>query len=125
MGFGTFDGIHPGHEFFLRQLKKLGDELIVVVARDSNVERIKGRKPKNDENVRLSALKATHLADKVCLGHLTDFYQPIVDFSPDIIGLGYDQKADVDAILEKFPNIKIIRQKSFSPETYKSSLLNI
>jgi len=34
---GTFDIIHPGHVTFLREAKKLGDELIVIVAREKNV----------------------------------------------------------------------------------------
>ena len=29
--FGTFDPLHRGHEYFLGQAKKLGDELLVVV----------------------------------------------------------------------------------------------
>lgn len=35
MVFGVFDGLHPGHRAFLRQARKKGDKLIVVVARDN------------------------------------------------------------------------------------------
>ena len=31
---GTFDIVHPGHLYFFSEAKKLGDKLIVVVARD-------------------------------------------------------------------------------------------
>ncbi|MEI6711388.1 MAG: adenylyltransferase/cytidyltransferase family protein [bacterium] len=41
MTFGTFDRFHPGHEYYLREAKKLGDTLITIVARDNTVERIK------------------------------------------------------------------------------------
>ena len=34
---GTFDIIHPGHIRFLEEAKKLGDYLIVIVAREKNV----------------------------------------------------------------------------------------
>jgi FAD synthetase len=34
---GTFDLLHPGHVYFLTQARALGDELFVIVARDSNV----------------------------------------------------------------------------------------
>ncbi|HEY4500387.1 MAG TPA: adenylyltransferase/cytidyltransferase family protein, partial [Candidatus Paceibacterota bacterium] len=44
MVFGTFDILHPGHLYFLRAAKKLGDYLIVSLARDVNVRKIKGRK---------------------------------------------------------------------------------
>ncbi|WP_290898688.1 adenylyltransferase/cytidyltransferase family protein, partial [Ferroglobus sp.] len=31
---GTFDIIHPGHIRFLEEAKKLGDYLVVIVARE-------------------------------------------------------------------------------------------
>ena len=124
MGFGTFDGIHPGHLFFLRQLKQLGDELFVVVARDRNVKLIKGKKPVMDEKERRAALEKIRLADRVLIGHAKDFYHLINKFMPDVIGLGYDQKANMEELKKKFPNIKIVRLKSLEPEKYKSSLLN-
>ena len=42
MAFGTFDVLHPGHHFYLEQARKLGDNLVVVVARDANVKKLKG-----------------------------------------------------------------------------------
>jgi FAD synthetase len=123
MGFGTFDGIHPGHLFFLRQLKKLGDEVFVVVARDGNVGKIKGNPTCFSEQERLEAIKKTGLADRVFLGHATDFYYRIKKFRPDVIGLGYDQKADIEDLKKTFPNIKIVRLKALRPEKYKSSIL--
>ena len=41
MLFGTFDGLHEGHFDLFRQAKKYGDYLVVVVARDVNVKKIK------------------------------------------------------------------------------------
>ena len=123
MGFGTFDGIHPGHLFFLRQLRQLGDELFVVVARDRNVKRIKGKKPVLDEKKRIQGLTKTRLAKRVLIGHPTDFYHIINKFQPNVIGLGYDQKADLKTLEQKFPNMEIVRLKPFRPERYKSSLL--
>ncbi|MGD1075360.1 MAG: adenylyltransferase/cytidyltransferase family protein, partial [Thermodesulfovibrionales bacterium] len=42
---GTFDHLHPGHLNFLEQASALGNELIVIVARDETVKRIKGIAP--------------------------------------------------------------------------------
>jgi len=42
--FGTFDGLHDGHRFFLTEARKLGDRLIASVATDEIVERIKKQK---------------------------------------------------------------------------------
>ncbi|RLF13769.1 MAG: DUF357 domain-containing protein, partial [Thermoprotei archaeon] len=53
---GVFDLIHPGHLFFLQCAKELG-EVYVVVARDSTVERIKGRRPVVPEDQRLEVVR--------------------------------------------------------------------
>ena len=39
----------PGHIDFLKQAKALGDELIVIVARDENVQKIKGIRPESED----------------------------------------------------------------------------
>lgn len=124
MGFGTFDNIHPGHMDFFQQLRGLGDKVYVVVALDKNVERIKCKPPKHKERERYEHLKKIKFIDKVLLGHKDNFYKCIEDHQPDVIGLGYDQKADITTLKYKFPHIKIIRLKPYKPEKYKSSLRN-
>lgn len=52
MAFGTFDLFHPGHVFYLSEAERYGDDLIVVIARDNRVEKLKGRRPKDDEQTR-------------------------------------------------------------------------
>ena len=123
MGFGTFDGLHPGHRFFLSELKKLGDEVIVIVARDVNVERFKGRPPERNENDRLLCVQNENLCYKVMLGETKDFYKCIRGHKPNIIGLGYDQKADTEHLKNEFPEIKVVRLTAHKPDKYKSSLL--
>jgi FAD synthetase len=123
MGFGTFDGLHPGHVSFLRQLKELGDEVYIVVARDRNVKKFKGKKPKLSERERVKEIEKTNIADKVLLGHATDLYYWINTFQPDVIGLGYDQKANLEELQEKFPLIEIRRLSALEPEKYKSSII--
>lgn len=123
MGFGTFDGLHPGHMYFLRQLSVLGDKLFVVIARDRNVKRTKGKNPHHNEKDRLKAIGKIKSINRVLIGHATDYYHLITKFQPDIIGLGYDQKADIDDLQKTFPKIKIVRLKAYEPEKYKSSLL--
>ena len=123
MGFGTFDGIHPGHMFFLEQLKRLGDEVYVVIARDRNVKRFKGKNPHFNEKERLKALNEIKKVDKVLMGHPKNFYHWINKFQPDVIGLGYDQKADTEDFKKMFPDIKIVLLKSLEPGKYKSSII--
>jgi len=55
--FGTFDILHPGHEYFLKEAKRHGDQLVVVVARDLTVKQVKKLMPDNNELERLKIVK--------------------------------------------------------------------
>lgn len=124
MGFGTFDAVHPGHLFYLSELKKLGDELLIVIARDSNVERIKGKKPHFNEDERLKSILETGLPDRVILGYETDFMKVLRDHQPQVLGFGYDQRVDIEGLKAQFPRIEMIRLKAYEPHKYKSSLIS-
>ena len=122
--FGTFDKLHPGHLYFLKNAKKYG-QLFVVVSRDRTVEKLKGKKPRQNERERLKAIKKLKIAQRVILGSLKDKYQVIKKIKPDIICLGYDQKFFVKDLPKKLKmfnlKTKIIRLKPYKPEIYKSS----
>lgn len=119
---GTFDLLHPGHIDFLMQAKSLGDELIVIVARDETVKNIKGFLPSHNEAIRKKNIEDTGIPDKVILGNLdADIYRILEELNPDIITLGYDQRVSEEEILRRFPNCKVVRLSSFHPEKYKSS----
>lgn len=120
MCFGTFDHLHPGHLSYLTQAKEYGDYLIVVVARDKVVERIKGRLPVESEELRVQNLELVEFLDEVCLGNLKDKYKVVRDEKPDVICLGYDQQVDLEELKNNFSG-KIIRLKPYKPDIYKSS----
>ena len=124
MCFGVFDYLHKGHLSYLKQAKRFGNYLIVVAARDKNVEKIKGKQPKQNEKMRLDKIKRVSFVDKAVLGQLRDYYNIIKKHNPDIICLGYDQKADITKIKNVFKG-KIIRCKPYREDIYKSSKLNI
>jgi len=90
MATGVFDLLHPGHVHFLTEARKLGDELVVVVARDQTARRLK-REPYVPEHVRRAMVEALKPVDKAVLGSTTDIYQTVVDQQPQIIALGYNQ----------------------------------
>jgi cytidyltransferase-like protein len=119
--FGTFDVFHKGHEFFLREARKHGDQLVVVVARDSNVEQIKGRAPHDREDVRLHNVRQCDVVDEARLGYEEwgKHLQVLEDVAPDVICLGYDQRAK----LPEGGPWTVVRLPAFEPEKYKSSLL--
>lgn len=119
---GTFDHYHPGHESYLRQAAALGTELWVVVARDENVERLKGRRPDQPETQRLSALAGVPWVTEVRLGYPgSNLLRIVEEIAPDVIALGYDQKAP-PGLREAFPSCDIVVLEAHHPEKYKSSL---
>jgi cytidyltransferase-like protein len=92
--FGTFDGLHEGHRYFLRRARSLGDRLVVSLSRDEFVRAFKAKSPRHDETQRRLRLEASGLADAV---HLSDpvpgSYDILAKTRPDIVCLGYDQDA--------------------------------
>lgn len=120
--FGTFDKLHQGHQDFFRQAKEFGSRLVVVVARDNNVARIKGRRPAEAEKARLGRVKGVSEVDEALLGEPKMSYNIVLRVRPDIIALGYDQAVDMDKLKVVFKG-KVIRLKPFKPEIYKSSKL--
>ena len=126
--FGTFDIFHKGHKNFLEQAREFGDYLIVVVARDKTVEKVKKRLPQNDENSRLEIIRKSGLANETVLGSLENKYEAIEKYKPEVICLGYDQGTFTENLREKLEEFnldetKIVRLKSYHPEKYKSSKL--
>jgi FAD synthetase len=93
MATGVFDLLHAGHLYYLTQSKKLGDELVVVVARDRTASRIK-HPPVIPEELRREMVEALKPVDRAVLGSLTDIYHTVEELKPDIITLGYDQRFD-------------------------------
>ncbi|MHC1601480.1 MAG: adenylyltransferase/cytidyltransferase family protein [Candidatus Nezhaarchaeales archaeon] len=88
---GVFDIIHPGHIYLISKASELGD-VIVVVARDSTVERLKGRRPIVPEEQRLEVIKNIKNVSTAILGHEgEDMLKIVEEIKPDIIMLGPDQ----------------------------------
>lgn len=119
---GTFDHFHPGHSDFLKQAKCLGDELIVIVARDETVLKIKGIRPDHDEGRRKADVENSGIPDQVMLGYLlSDIYSILRDLAPDVVALGYDQRVSEEEITGRFPRCRVVRLAPFHPEKFKSS----
>ena len=119
---GTFDHLHPGHVDFFKQAKSMGDELVVIVARDETVKRIKGFLPTHSEALRKENVEKTGVPDTVVMGNLdTDIFQILDELKPDVIALGYDQRVSENEVRKRFPDCRIERLTSFQPDKYKSS----
>ena len=117
MATGTFDLIHLGHIFYLKEAKKLGDTLVVVVATDTTVRRLK-HEPINPEEIRLNLIKELKIVDEAYLGHEDDIYEIVEEIKPDIIALGFDQLHDKKKIENELKkrklNAKIVRLNKYN-----------
>lgn len=131
MVFGTFDGVHKGHLNFFQQAKKLAKKsfLIVSIARDKNVLKIKKRFPLIREKKRLGLIKKYKMVGKAVLSGIRNHIPHIAKERPHIIALGYDQKAYVKNLKKDLKNkgilVKVIRLKPYKEKIYKNKLLKI
>ena len=130
MVFGTFDGLHQGHLNFFKQARGSGQRsfLIVSVARDRNVRKIKKRRPFLNEKKRMALIRKSRLADRVVLSGIGNHMPHIIKERPDIIALGYDQKGIYTKNLKNNLKkeglwVKIIRLKPYRHKIFKSHLL--
>ncbi len=116
MATGVFDILHPGHIYYLKEAKKLGNTLCVVVATDSTVRKLK-HEPINPEKIRLNLIKELRIVDEVYLGHKDDMYKIVKEIKPDIIALGFDQVHDENEIRSELKkrkiNAKVVRLSEF------------
>lgn len=113
-----------------RQARSLSQEphLIVSIARDVNVARIKGAHPRKSEVERAAVVHECPLADEVVLSDEHGYIAHIRQVAPDIIALGYDQRGEyvekLEADLrEAGVSASITRLESYMPEVYKTSKL--
>lgn len=129
LAFGTFDLLHPGHRYFLRQAKRLGQQLVVVVARDKNILKLKGYLPQQNERARLRAVRQLPFVTHAMLGQqqFNHRYDLVKKLNPDIIALGYDQRTRTTSLAHDLKKLglhpRLVRIKSFHPKRYKTSLL--
>jgi FAD synthetase len=97
MATGTFDLLHMGHIYYLKEAKKLGDILVVVVATDATVRKLK-HNPITPQEIRVSLIKELKMVDEAYIGHEGDMYAIVEEIKPDIIALGFDQIHDETTI---------------------------
>jgi FAD synthetase len=93
---GTFDLLHPGHVHYLRKAAAMGEELFVIVSRETNVTH--KQRPIVPTRQRRAVVAALDPVDHAVLGHSEDIFVPINEIDPDVIVLGHDQHHDERAI---------------------------
>jgi len=126
---GAFDLLHYGHVYYLTEAKKTGGEnakLIVIVAKDKSVEKLKGNKPIIPEDQRRAMVESLKVVDEAILGYEDmDMLKVIEKVKPDVIALGYDKERtekDLKKLLaEKGLTIKVVRVSQFTERDLVSS----
>jgi FAD synthetase len=126
---GVFDLLHLGHAIFLEKAKEAvgkNAKLVVIVARDSTVEKEKGRKPIIPEDQRRALVEALKPVDVALLGYEERSYEKVIEkVKPDIIAIGYDQKKverEIEEIIRKKSlDIEIVKIPRFGPKELASS----
>ena len=88
---GVFDIIHPGHIHTLNEAKKLGDFLVIVIATDKTVMKMKKREPLHDAQARQELVSSLSMVDLCIIGNEEDIFKTVDLIKPQIIALGYDQ----------------------------------
>ncbi|MCW4000925.1 MAG: FAD synthase [Candidatus Bathyarchaeota archaeon] len=126
---GVFDLLHLGHVRFLEDAKKAGGQnakLVVLVARDSTAEKLKGKKPIMQEDQRRALVESLKVVDEAVLGYEgLDVGEVIEKISPDIIALGWDQADMQEKVasylsVHKLP-INVVRVGKFEENSLDSS----
>ena len=114
---GVYDIIHPGHIHTLKNSKQEGDLLIVSIARDNRVIKIKGRKPINNERRRTILVSSIRYVDFTLLGSKGDIFGVVKKIKPNIITIGYDQTHQISELRRrvKINNLSIKIKKLDSP----------
>jgi FAD synthetase len=128
---GVFDLLHLGHVRFLEEAKKAGGpnaKLIVVVARDSTVEKRKGKKPVMPEYQRCALVASLKVVDEAMLGYENFSMRKVLEkIRPDVVAVGHDsdfsglEQEVRDAVKKRGLNIKIVRIGKFSSDELDSS----
>ena len=126
--FGTFDFLHSGHLHAFQEADKLGDRLVVSVARDSAIDKIKGKAPIHSEHERLALVNHIEIVDIAFLGDKElGIYSFFEELQPDIVALGYDQdglKRDLEIFIKEHEyNSTIVTLSIYKEGEIKSSTI--
>lgn len=126
---GVFDLLHLGHVKYLEEAKRAGGrnaELIVIVARDSTVEKRKDKKPIVSENQRRALVESLKVVDEALLGYEQFDIEKVVErIKPDVIAVGHDQDSMEQTVKnyvkEKGLKIKVVKIGKFGEDELDSS----
>lgn len=127
---GCFDILHVGHLKLLKESKKLGDKLIVLLSSDEQIKFLKGdSRPVNNLEDRLNLFKVIPYIDYIVPYEeiLTNKNEEILDYyinliKPDIWSKGTDYT--VENILKLHPSLKSIHLIDLETSKSTTNIIN-
>lgn len=89
---GCFDILHYGHIHFLKEAKKKGGYLIILLESDETTKRLKGTgRPIHNQKQRREILESLKFVDKVIslpvMKHDEDYKKIVAKIKPDVIAI--------------------------------------
>ena len=126
---GVFDLLHYGHIRFLEEAKKLGgpdSRLVVIIARDETVKKLKRGAPIIPEDQRRALVEALKVVGEALLGYEEMDLEAVIEkIKPEIVAVGYDQdeieRQTRDIIEEKGLKLWVVKIGRFGEEDLNSS----
>jgi len=125
---GVYDVLHIGHLAALTEAKSHGDVLVVVVASDTTIEMLKGRKPIFPDEDRRKLVEGLKPVDKAILGYEDvgmGYEEVLTEVKPDLVAFGYDQenleRSVREIITMRKLKIEMVKLSKFENEKFLSS----
>lgn len=121
--FGVFDGLHPGHQFFLGEAMLRAEKLIVALALDQTVLALKQHLPKYDFELRKKNILDFDPGIQVEAGdEILGSWGVLKKFQPEVVFIGHDQQGlakELEKIGQAYEELP-----SHFPDKFKSSLIH-
>ena len=125
---GVYDVLHLGHLAALSEARSLGDVLIAVVATDTTVEMLKGRKPIFPQEDRRKLVEGLKPVDRAILGYEDvgmGYEDVLMEVMPDVVAFGYDQenleRSVREIIVRRKLRVDMVKLSKHENEMYLSS----
>lgn len=94
---GCFDILHYGHLHFLKNAKKHGNYLVVLLESDARIKKLKGsNRPIHNQDQRREILESLKFVDEVILtkDQMTDedYKSLVIEINPNVIAISHGSK---------------------------------
>ncbi len=122
--WGTFDILHQGHLEFLKDAKRHGDYLAVIVVTDAACYENKGRFPKHTQAERAKALESTPIVDEVILAS-DDLENDIARYAsmrPYAFVFGYDQQTQTEERIKAYFKKRKLHTRFYTSKEFAGGL---